>query len=68
MKNLLFYRAVKGSTIESPVVVKEFLNILNENLQSKATQDFQEMQKMKDAESHLKQVCIHLYSFVFIYL
>lgn len=49
------HRAVKGSTVESPVVVKEFLNILNDNLQSKATQDFQEMQKMKAAESHLKQ-------------
>ncbi|XP_029668905.1 mitochondrial intermediate peptidase isoform X2 [Formica exsecta] len=49
------HRAVKGSTVESPVVVKEFLNVLNDNLQSKATQDFQEMQKMKDAESHLKQ-------------
>ncbi|EFN66772.1 Mitochondrial intermediate peptidase [Camponotus floridanus] len=49
------HRAVKGSTVESPVVVKEFLDILNHNLQSKAAQDFQEMQKMKDAESHLKQ-------------
>ncbi|XP_050445309.1 mitochondrial intermediate peptidase [Cataglyphis hispanica] len=49
------HRAVKGSTVESPEVVNEFLNILNENLQSKTTQDFQEMQKMKDAESQLKQ-------------
>lgn len=49
------HRAVKGSTVKSPVVVKEFLNILNDNLQPKATQDFQEMQKMKNAESHIKQ-------------
>lgn len=62
MSNLkiYYYRAVKGSTVKTPVVVKEFLNILNDNLQPKATQDFQEMQKMKNAESHIKQVCIHL--------
>ncbi|XP_014468572.1 PREDICTED: mitochondrial intermediate peptidase [Dinoponera quadriceps] len=49
------HRAVKGSTVESPTVVTEFLNILNENLRSKAAQDFQEMQKMKDAESSVRQ-------------
>lgn len=59
---------MKGSTVESPVVVKEFLDILNHNLQSKAAQDFQEMQKMKDAESHLRQVCIPIYNSIFIYL
>lgn len=49
------YRAVKGSTVKSPIVVREFLNILNDNLQPKATQDFQKMQKMKNAESCIKQ-------------
>lgn len=49
------HRAVKGSTVKSPVVVKEFLNILSDNLQPKAIQDFQEMQKMKNAESRIKQ-------------
>ncbi|XP_011875557.1 PREDICTED: mitochondrial intermediate peptidase [Vollenhovia emeryi] len=49
------YRAVKGSTVESPVVVKEFLDILNDTLQPKAAQDFQVMQNMKDAESRIKQ-------------
>jgi len=58
---IYYYRAVKGSTVKSPVVVKEFLNILNDNVQPKAAQDFQEMQKMKNAESHIKQVCVHLY-------
>ncbi|EFN80009.1 mitochondrial intermediate peptidase [Harpegnathos saltator] len=49
------HRAVKGSTVESPTVVAEFLNILNENVRSTAAQDFQEMQKMKDAETSVKQ-------------
>ncbi|EZA60986.1 Mitochondrial intermediate peptidase [Ooceraea biroi] len=44
------HRAVKGSTVESPVVVREFLDILNDNLRSKASADFQEMQKMKNAD------------------
>lgn len=49
-------RAVKGSTVETPEVVHEFLDILNENIKSKAQQDFKEMQKMKDSESLTKQV------------
>ncbi|XP_020290240.1 mitochondrial intermediate peptidase isoform X2 [Pseudomyrmex gracilis] len=49
------HRAVKGSTVESPIIVKEFLNILNDSLQPKTAQDFQEMQKMKDIESSIKQ-------------
>lgn len=64
---IYYYRAVKGSTVKSPVVVKEFLNILNDNLQPKATQDFQVMQKMKNAESRIKQVCIYLHT-IFIML
>ncbi|KAK1123068.1 hypothetical protein K0M31_008705 [Melipona bicolor] len=49
------HRAVKGSTVERPEVIYEFLNILNDNLKLKAMQDFNEMQKMKDAESPVKQ-------------
>ncbi|XP_076763104.1 mitochondrial intermediate peptidase [Xylocopa sonorina] len=49
------HRAVKGSTVETPEVVCEFLDILNDNLKPKATKDFDEMQKMKDAESFIKQ-------------
>lgn len=64
---IYYYRAVKGSTVKSPEVVKEFLNILNDNLQPKATQDFQEMQKMKNTESRIKQVCI-LYDIYNTYL
>ncbi|XP_067215907.1 mitochondrial intermediate peptidase isoform X2 [Linepithema humile] len=48
-------RAVKGSTVESPIVVREFLDILNDNLQPKAALDFREMQMMKDIESPAKQ-------------
>lgn len=61
-----FFRAVKGSTVQSPNVVIEFLNILSENLQSTAAQDFQDMQKMKDAESLVKQVCIHILGFTIL--
>ncbi|XP_076657246.1 mitochondrial intermediate peptidase isoform X1 [Halictus rubicundus] len=49
------HRAVKGSTVETPEVVYDFLNILNDNLKFKAAQDFQQMQEMKDAESSTKQ-------------
>ncbi|XP_076299763.1 mitochondrial intermediate peptidase [Lasioglossum baleicum] len=45
------HRAVKGSTVETPEVVYDFLNILNDNLKFKAAQDFQQMQEMKDTES-----------------
>jgi len=51
---------VKGSTVESPIVVREFLDILNDNLQTKASQDFQEMQKLKNTESSVRQVRIYL--------
>jgi len=57
---LIDCRAVKGSTVESPIVVKEFLDILNDNLQTKALQDFQEMQKLKNSETPVKQVRIYL--------
>ncbi|XP_076171689.1 mitochondrial intermediate peptidase [Ptiloglossa arizonensis] len=49
------HRAVKGSTVETPEVIYEFLNTLNNNLKFKAAQDFEQMQKMKDAESDTKQ-------------
>lgn len=49
------HRAVKGSTVETPEVVYDFLNILNDNLKLKAAQDFQQMQEMKDTESSTKQ-------------
>ncbi|XP_078047955.1 mitochondrial intermediate peptidase [Augochlora pura] len=49
------HRAVKGSTVETPEVIYDFLNILNDNLKPKAAQDFQQMQAMKDAESGTKQ-------------
>lgn len=48
-------RAVKGSTVQTPDAVKDFLNILNDNLKVKAMQDFQEMQKMKNKQSLDKQ-------------
>ncbi|KZC13629.1 Mitochondrial intermediate peptidase [Dufourea novaeangliae] len=49
------HRAVKGSTVETPEVIYDFLNILNDNLKLKAAQDFQQMQRMKDAETITKQ-------------
>ncbi|XP_076395514.1 mitochondrial intermediate peptidase isoform X2 [Megachile rotundata] len=49
------HRAMIGSTVKTPEVVHEFLNILNDNIKFKATQDFKEMQKMKDSESLTKQ-------------
>lgn len=42
--------------METPEVIYEFLNILNENLKLKAAQDFNEMQKMKDGEAGAIQV------------
>lgn len=45
------HRAVKGSTVETPTVVNDFLNILNDKLKDKAMQDFKEMQKMKHLET-----------------
>ncbi|XP_031839132.1 mitochondrial intermediate peptidase isoform X1 [Nomia melanderi] len=49
------HRAVKGSTVETPEVIFDFLNILNDNLKLKAVQDFQEMQQMKDAETNMTE-------------
>ncbi|KAK2589248.1 hypothetical protein KPH14_002045 [Odynerus spinipes] len=49
------HRAVRGSTIQTPEAVNDFLNILNDNLKMKTMEDFQEMQKMKDELSFVKQ-------------
>lgn len=61
------YRAVKGSTVESPIVVREFLDVLNDNLQPKAALDFREMQMMKDIESPAQQVGILCISYLNLY-
>ncbi|XP_066586613.1 mitochondrial intermediate peptidase [Prorops nasuta] len=45
------HRAVKGSTVETPEVINQFLNFVNDELSTTATADYEEMQKMKDAES-----------------
>ena len=47
---LITFRAVKGSTVEEPEKVVDFLNILNVELKDRAEKDFQAMQKMKDVE------------------
>lgn len=49
------HRAVKGSTVETPTVVNDFLNILNEQLTGKAVQDIKEMEKMKNLETRSRQ-------------
>ncbi|KAF7397415.1 hypothetical protein HZH68_008637 [Vespula germanica] len=49
------HRAVRGSTVQTPEAVNDFLNILNDNLRIKAMQDFQEMQEMKNTQSSIKQ-------------
>lgn len=49
------HRAVKGSTVESPEVVHEFLNILNSELKGRAEKDFDVMQAMKNVDTTTKQ-------------
>ncbi|XP_015587416.1 mitochondrial intermediate peptidase isoform X2 [Cephus cinctus] len=49
------HRAVKGSTVETPEVVYDFLNILNHELRDRAAVDFDVMQEMKNAENSSKQ-------------
>lgn len=51
--------------METPEVIYEFLNILNDNLKSKTKQDFNEMQKMKNIESPINQV-YKIYQILFI--
>ncbi|KAF7991339.1 hypothetical protein HCN44_002901 [Aphidius gifuensis] len=43
------------STVETPEVVNDFLNILNNQLKDKTLKDFDEMYKMKKMESSLNQ-------------
>jgi intermediate peptidase len=44
------HRALKSSTAETPEMVKEFLEILGEQLQKRAAADFNTMKEMKSAE------------------
>ncbi|XP_033220144.1 mitochondrial intermediate peptidase isoform X2 [Belonocnema kinseyi] len=44
------HRAVKGSTVETPENVIDFLNILNAELKERAAKDFETMQEMKNIE------------------
>lgn len=63
-----FHRAVRGSTVQTPEAVNDFLNILNDNLRIKAMQDFQEMQEMKNTQSSIKQVRLFFYKKLILYL
>ncbi|XP_063979777.1 mitochondrial intermediate peptidase isoform X2 [Diachasmimorpha longicaudata] len=45
------HRAIKGSTVETPEVVCDFLGIMNEELRSRAQEDFDIMRDMKKKES-----------------
>ncbi|XP_052871969.1 mitochondrial intermediate peptidase [Anopheles cruzii] len=45
------HRALKASTMETPEMVGEFLQTLNEQLRPRAEKDFEVMRKMKAAES-----------------
>ncbi|XP_012281135.1 mitochondrial intermediate peptidase [Orussus abietinus] len=49
------HRAIKGSTVETPEVVCNFLNILTDELRDRAREDFDIMQQMKNAEILEKQ-------------
>ena len=42
--------------MEKPEVVCDFLNLMNDELQSRVSNDIQELQKMKDLELPYKQV------------
>ncbi|CAD6242171.1 GSCOCG00009431001-RA-CDS [Cotesia congregata] len=45
------HRAIKGSTVETPEVVREFLDILNLELKTRAANDFDTMRDMKIKET-----------------
>lgn len=49
------HRAVRGSTVEKPEVVCDFLNILSNELRDRASNDFRIMQGMKNAETATNQ-------------
>lgn len=48
------HRALKASTVETPEMVNEFLQTLNEELRPRAERDFGLMQKMKNAENRFE--------------
>ncbi|KXJ73337.1 hypothetical protein RP20_CCG016041 [Aedes albopictus] len=48
------HRALKASTVETPEMVNEFLQTLNEELKPRAERDFALMQKMKNAENRFE--------------
>ncbi|XP_015123950.1 mitochondrial intermediate peptidase [Diachasma alloeum] len=49
------HRAIKGSTVETPEVVCDFLGIMNEELRERAQRDFDVMREMKRKESSNSQ-------------
>lgn len=48
-------RAIKGSTVETPDVVCDFLNILNKELKDKASKEFATMYEMKKSQLSMEQ-------------
>ncbi|XP_065084685.1 mitochondrial intermediate peptidase [Ochlerotatus camptorhynchus] len=48
------HRALKASTVETPEMVNEFLQTLNEELKPRAERDFGLMKKMKNAENRFE--------------
>lgn len=48
------HRALKASTVETPEMVNEFLQTLNDQLRPRAERDFAVMQKMKNAENRFE--------------
>jgi hypothetical protein len=61
-------RALKSSTAETPEMVREFLEILTEQLQKRAAADFNTMKEMKTAEypGFVGQVRIILLHFEYV--
>lgn len=49
------HRAIKGSSVQTPEVVYDFLNILNVQLKTRAQKDFDKMATMKREESTIQQ-------------
>lgn len=51
LRPLFIFRAIKASTMESSANVREFLDILSDNLHDRAKMDFDVMLKMKKQET-----------------
>ncbi|XP_057331728.1 mitochondrial intermediate peptidase [Microplitis mediator] len=49
------HRAIRGSTVETPEVVRAFLDILNVEMKDRANRDFDVMREMKKAETSVQQ-------------